>query len=87
MALGKYNNRYDINHSIGTKHCVCRNCKQKATIYVTIVSKPQSGYYCDQCATGLKWHGIGEVCSDFDLLHHYSDKLATIQEQEDLESH
>ena len=38
--------------------CSCIDCKNKATKFLQVVSIPSSGYFCDQCASDLKWHGI-----------------------------
>jgi hypothetical protein len=38
--------------------CSCINCKNKATKFLQIVSIPSFGYFCDRCASDLKWHGI-----------------------------
>jgi len=49
-------NPSNINNSI----CSCIDCKNKAATYLHIVLDVRSGYYCSQCATDLKWHGIAQ---------------------------
>ena len=48
------------NTSKEFKECACKGCKNKPTTVLQIMTLPDRGYYCPQCASDLKWHGIAQ---------------------------
>jgi len=59
----EYSGRLNLNQSpseISQKKCSCTECNNAGTVFLNIVRLPSSGYFCTQCCTDLKWHGIGE---------------------------
>jgi len=50
-------NNLNLNTSIPVP-CLCDGCKNQATKFLYIIHHYESGFFCDSCASDLKWHGI-----------------------------
>jgi Zn finger protein HypA/HybF involved in hydrogenase expression len=61
-------NSTDIHIKTSDKKCSCPTCNNPADTFLEIVLMPKSGFFCHQCATDIKWHGIGEeIIQEHDL--------------------
>jgi hypothetical protein len=58
-------NDINLNTSI-EKRCCCTECNNKTTKFLRITWMPHSGFFCEQCALDLMWHGISQAEEDDD---------------------